>query len=72
MEDFGITSESQKRAQARYDAEHTTRISLKLNTRTDMDIIRWLWRQRSKQGAIKKLIREDIAKKGTPARDSTR
>ena len=72
MEGFGITSESQKRAQARYDAEHTIRISLKLNTRTDMDIIRWLWRQRSKQGAIKKLIREDIAKMGAPARDSTR
>lgn len=62
MAGWGITSESQVRAQARYDAEHTTRISLKLNTGTDQDIIRWLWGQRSKQGSIKRLIREEIAK----------
>lgn len=62
MAGWGMTSESQIRAQAKYDAEHTTRICLKLNTRTDRDIICWLWRQKSKQGAIKKLIREDIAK----------
>ena len=57
---WGISSESQIRAQAKYDAEHTTRVSLKLNTRTDQDIIRWLWGQKSKQGSIKRLIREDI------------
>ena len=51
------------RAQAKYDREHTTRYSLKLNTRTDQDIIHWLWKQSSKQGAIKQLIREDIARK---------
>ena len=62
MSGWGITSESKTRAHARYDAEHTTRISLKFNTRTDQDIIRWLWRQKSKQGAIKRLIREEIAK----------
>ena len=60
---WGITSESQIRAQAKYDAEHTTRISLKLNTRTDQDILWWLWGQKSKQGSIKRLIREEIAKK---------
>lgn len=64
MASWGMTSESQVRAQARYDAEHTTRISLKLNTKTDKDIIRWLWEQRSKQGSIKRLIREEIARKG--------
>lgn len=63
MAGWGITSESQIKAQAKYDAEHTTRISLKLNTRTDRDIICWLWGQKSKQGAIKRLIREDIAKR---------
>lgn len=62
MTGWGNTSESQMRAQARYDSEHTTRISLKFNIRTDRDIICWLWRQKSKQGAIKRLIREDIAK----------
>lgn len=60
MAGFGITSESQVRAQARYDAAHTVRISLKLNIHTDQDIIRWLQRQVSKQGAIKQLIREKI------------
>ena len=69
MAGWGITSESQRRAQARYDAEHTTRISLKLNTRTDEDIICWLWRQKSKQGSIKKLIREDIAKMETTIKE---
>lgn len=61
MSDWGICSFSQIRAQAKYDAEHTTRLSLKLNTRTDQDIIRWLWDQKSKQGSIKRLIRQDIA-----------
>lgn len=56
------TSESQLKAQAKYDERNTTRISLKLNIHTDKDIIEWLWRQKSKQGAIKRLIREDIAK----------
>lgn len=60
MAGFGITSESQVRAQARYDAAHTVRISLKLNIHTDQDIIRWFQRQISKQGAIKQLIREKI------------
>lgn len=70
MAGFGITSESQIRAQAKYDAEHTTRISLKLNTRTDRDIIHWLWEQRSKQGSIKRLIREEIAKTGAENKKS--
>ena len=45
MASWGISSESQVRAQAKYDAAHTRRISLKLNTTTDQDIIRWLWAQ---------------------------
>ena len=60
MAGWGITSESQIRAQARYDAAHTVRISLKLNIHTDQDIITWLQRQVSKQGAIKQLIREKV------------
>ena len=57
--DFGV-SEAQLRAQKKYDEAHTKRISLKLNTRTDVDIIRWLWGQKSMQGSIKRLIREEI------------
>lgn len=61
MASWGITSESQVRAQAKYDAEHTIRISLKLNNKTDQDVIRWVRNQSSMQGAIKQLIREKIA-----------
>lgn len=71
---WGVTSESQARAQAKYDAGHTTRISLKLNNKTDQDIIRWLGGQKSMQGAIKRLIRKEIAKTGSKdqkAEDST-
>ncbi len=38
MAGWGITSESQARAQAVYDKENTVRVSLKLNIRTDDDI----------------------------------
>ena len=61
MASWGISSESQIRAQAKYDAEHTKKICLKLNIRTDQDIIEWLWHQHSMQGSIKKLIRDSIA-----------
>ena len=35
---------------------------MKLNIHTDLDIIHWLWKQSSKQGAVKKLIREEIVR----------
>ncbi len=47
-------------AQAKYDKSHTTGFYMKLNTGTDQDILEWLESQGSKQGAIKKLIREEI------------
>ena len=53
---------ARSQAQAKYDKAHTQGLYLKLNLRTDMDIIRWLWGQSSKQGSIKQLIREAIAK----------
>ena len=50
-----------------YDEIHTTQIKLKLNRKTDADILNWLWKQQrgfttSMQGEIKRLIREEIAK----------
>ena len=54
--------EARNRAQAKYDKEHTKGVYLKLNLRTDLDIIRWMWGQDSVQGSIKRLIREDICK----------
>ena len=55
--------EARNRAQAKYDKEHTKGVYMKLNLRTDMDIIRWMWAQDSVQGSIKRLIREDICRK---------
>lgn len=46
--------------QAKYDAANTKRVSIKLNTNTDSDILRWLDSKENKQGAIKALIRKEI------------
>lgn len=62
MAGCGITSDSQIRAQAAYDKKNTVRLSLKLNIRTDEDIIQWIRSQKSMQGTIKRLIREEIAR----------
>jgi len=62
MASWGITSESQARAQAAYDRENTVRLSLKLNVRTDKDIIQWIRSQKSMQDSIKRRVREEIAK----------
>lgn len=43
-------------------AEHTTRVVVKLNHNTDCAILEKLAQVDSKQGYIKQLIREDIAR----------
>jgi len=48
-------------AQAKYDAKNTKRFGLKLNLKTDKDILDKLSRVSSVQGYIKKLIRKDIS-----------
>ncbi|MBO4793604.1 MAG: hypothetical protein J5556_03440 [Deltaproteobacteria bacterium] len=50
------------RAVAKYDALNTKQYHLKLNLRTDRDIIARLEQKPSVQGYIKALIREDIRK----------
>lgn len=60
MKDWLDSIESRNKAQAKYDKEHTTGLYIKLNRKNDADIIHWLWKQSSKQGAIKQLIREEI------------
>jgi hypothetical protein len=47
-----------------YDRENTRRINLKLNKKTDADIISELERQENIQAYIKRLIREDMKKAG--------
>lgn len=62
MRDWLDSIEARSKAQAKYDKAHTTGLYMKLNIRTDIDIIHWLQKQTSKQGAVKKLIREEIAR----------
>ena len=62
-DEWGLTPLSQVRAQARYDKDHTTGFYLKLNLKTDLDIIKWLNRQKNKQGALKQLIRKELETK---------
>lgn len=57
------TSDAQQRASAKYDAENTVQVRLKLNRKTDADIIEHLAAIGNKQGYIKALIRQDM----TPA-----
>lgn len=57
-----MSSKAQVRATAKYDKANTRQILLKLNLKTDADILRHLETQESMQGYIKRLIREDMAK----------
>ena len=61
------TFEAQQRVdqQLWYDEVHTTQLKLKLNNKTDADILAWVDRQKfdhrkSFQGEVKRLIREEI------------
>lgn len=58
-----MASEAQRRAVERYDAENTRQIKMKLNIKTDADILQWLDAQENKQGAIKAAIRKEIGEK---------
>jgi hypothetical protein len=53
-------TEAQYRAQKKYDATHTKQFQMKLHLENDKDILEWLEKQPSKQGAIKELIRKQI------------
>lgn len=57
-----MLTESQKKAQVKYDKANTRQIHLKLNRRTDADVIKALDNAESKQGYIKRLIRADLEK----------
>ena len=55
-----MTSEAKLSAQRKYDKENTTQILLKLNTKTDADVIGKLEKVGNKQGYIKELIRNNL------------
>lgn len=58
--------------QNRYDEWNTVQIKLKLNQKTDADILKWVRQQKygqstSIQGSIKALIRQEIARNNVTA-----
>ena len=53
---------SQLDASRRYDQLWVKGLYIKLNMRTERDIIEWTYRQKAVSTSIKKLIREAIAK----------
>ena len=53
-------SEARRRANQKYDQQNTRQVMMKLNLKTDADILEWLDRQANKQGAIKAAIRKEI------------
>lgn len=57
-----MATEAQKRATRNYDIANTRQVKLKLNIRSDADIIMWLDHLPNKQGYIKELIRADISR----------
>lgn len=54
-----MTSKAQAKASAKYDKANTKGVYLKLNTRTDADILDYLAKVDNVQGYIKRLIRAD-------------
>lgn len=57
-----MATKAQIKASNKYDKENTKQISLRLNKKTDADILDHLETVGSKQGYIKELIRQDMKK----------
>lgn len=55
------STDAQIRAAAKYDKNNTRLIQMKLNKKTDADILDHLDKQENRQGYIKELIRKDMA-----------
>ncbi len=63
-------SDTKKFSQEEYDKANTTQFKMKLNTKTDADIIEYLDSLNNKQGKVKELIREEIARNKDNKRDT--
>ena len=55
-----MVTDAQRRAVARYQQAHTRQVTLRLNIRTDADVLARLREQPSMQGYLKRLVRDDI------------
>ena len=53
-------TDAKRKAIRKYDAANTRQIHLKLNLKTDAQMIAWLDQKDNVQGYIKDLIREDM------------
>ena len=58
-----MITEAQKRATIKYEKENIKRIVLKLNIKTDNDIIQYLNTKDNINGYLKELVRNDICAK---------
>ena len=58
-----MATEARKRAVRKYDAKNTKQYHLKLNLKTDADVISFLAGIENVQGYIKELIRQDMENK---------
>lgn len=56
-----MTTEAQKRASMKYNAANTKQVIIRLNKRTDADILATLAARENVQGYIKALIRADVS-----------
>ena len=59
-DEWGMIPESQKKAADKYQKQNIQQLIVKLNIKTDADIIRFLWSVSNKQGLIKRLLREEM------------
>ena len=55
-----MQTEAQKRAKNKYNKANTKQVILRLNLKTDADVLEKLEEVESKQGYIKELIRKDL------------
>lgn len=55
-----MSTEAQKRAAKKYDDNNTVMVSVKLNKKTDADIIKRLDKEENRQKYIKAVIRHEI------------
>ena len=55
-----MITDAQKRATIKYEKSNIKRVVLKLNKKTDVDIIEYLDQQKNVNGKLKDIIREKI------------
>ena len=60
---WDMVAESQRKASDKYQRNHIKQYNLRLNVRTDLDIIRFLDGVNNRQGLIKQLLRQEMERR---------